>query len=263
MGRGRIEIKRIENSSNRQVTFSKRRNGMLKKAKEISVLCDARVSVIIFGSSGKMHEFSSSPLVEILDQYHKLTGKRLWDAKHEVNLNQSNRLKSRGQGFKPVTLPDDSQISLYKRNAKLGCYIKMTDLVELKKWNLENEINRIKKENDNMQIELRHLKGEDISSLNYRELMILEDALQNGLRSISEKQAIIKWKSGGTLQNDQGVAEENEQLSYRLRQLEIAAMNRNLGEMGEVFNQRESNDYESQMPFTFSVQPMQPNLQDR
>lgn len=33
-----------------------------------------------------------------------------------------------------LTRPDDSQISLYKRNAKLGCYIKMTDLVELKKW---------------------------------------------------------------------------------------------------------------------------------
>ncbi|XP_019167777.1 PREDICTED: floral homeotic protein FBP1-like isoform X1 [Ipomoea nil] len=213
MGRGRIEIKRIENSSNRQVTFSKRRNGMLKKAKEISVLCDARVSVIIFGSSGKMHEFSSSSLVDILDQYHKLTGKRLWDAKHE---------------------------------------------------NLENEINRIKKENDNMQIELRHLKGEDISSLNYRELMILEDALQNGLRSISEKQMEV-WRNLTKRKYDQsqGVAEENEQLSYRLRQLEIAAMNRNLGEMGEVFNQRESNDYESQMPFTFSVQPMQPNLQDR
>ncbi|KAL3330456.1 hypothetical protein AABB24_034336, partial [Solanum stoloniferum] len=84
MGRGKIEIKRIENSSNRHVTYSKRRNGILKKAKEISVLCDAHVSVIIFATSGKMHEFSSTPLVDILDQYHKLTGRRLWDAKHEA-----------------------------------------------------------------------------------------------------------------------------------------------------------------------------------
>nr|GMD95063.1 Type II (MIKC) MADS-box transcription factor [Ipomoea batatas] len=60
---------------------SKRRNGMLKKAKEINVLCDARVSAIIFGSSGKMHEFFSSPLVDILDQYHKLTGKRFLGSK--------------------------------------------------------------------------------------------------------------------------------------------------------------------------------------
>ncbi|KAJ6939239.1 PISTILLATA [Populus alba x Populus x berolinensis] len=43
MGRGKIDIKRIENSSNRQVTYSKRRSGIIKKAKEITVLCDAQV----------------------------------------------------------------------------------------------------------------------------------------------------------------------------------------------------------------------------
>ena len=59
MGRGKIEIKRIENSSSRQVTYSKRRNGIMKKAKEITVLCDAKVSLIIFASSGKMQEYCS------------------------------------------------------------------------------------------------------------------------------------------------------------------------------------------------------------
>lgn len=59
MGRGKIEIKRIENLSNRQVTYSKRRNGILKKAKEITVLCDAKVSLIIYASSGKMHDYCS------------------------------------------------------------------------------------------------------------------------------------------------------------------------------------------------------------
>lgn len=59
MGRGKIEIKRIENSSNRQVTYSKRRNGIIKKAKEITVLCDAKVSLIIYSSSGKMVEYCS------------------------------------------------------------------------------------------------------------------------------------------------------------------------------------------------------------
>jgi MADS-box transcription factor, plant len=59
MGRGKIEIKRIENSSNRQVTFSKRKNGIIKKAREISVLCDCTVSIVIFSSSGKLFEFCS------------------------------------------------------------------------------------------------------------------------------------------------------------------------------------------------------------
>lgn len=59
MGRGRVEMKRIENKINRQVTFSKRRNGLLKKAYELSVLCDAEVALIIFSSRGKLYEFGS------------------------------------------------------------------------------------------------------------------------------------------------------------------------------------------------------------
>lgn len=39
--------------------------------------------------------------------------------------------------------------------------------------------------------DFRHLKGEDISSLKYRELMGLEDALENGLTGIRDKQVPI------------------------------------------------------------------------
>ncbi|CAN1332771.1 Agamous-like MADS-box protein AGL14 [Linum perenne] len=53
-------MKRIENATSRQVTFSKRRNGLLKKAFELSVLCDAEVALIIFSPRGKLYEFSSS-----------------------------------------------------------------------------------------------------------------------------------------------------------------------------------------------------------
>lgn len=59
MGRGKIEIKRIENPTNRQVTYSKRRNGIFKKAQELTVLCDAKVSLIMFSNTGKFHEYTS------------------------------------------------------------------------------------------------------------------------------------------------------------------------------------------------------------
>ena len=59
MGRGKIEIKRIENQNNRQVTYSKRRKGLIKKAKEITVLCEAAVSVVIFSSPSKLYEYCS------------------------------------------------------------------------------------------------------------------------------------------------------------------------------------------------------------
>lgn len=59
MGRGKVEVKRIENKITRQVTFSKRKSGLLKKAYELSVLCDAEVSLIIFSNGGKLYEFSN------------------------------------------------------------------------------------------------------------------------------------------------------------------------------------------------------------
>jgi MADS-box transcription factor, plant len=60
MGRGKIQIKRIDNSTSRQVTFSKRRNGLLKKARELSILCDAEVGIIVFSSTGRLYEYASS-----------------------------------------------------------------------------------------------------------------------------------------------------------------------------------------------------------
>jgi MADS-box transcription factor len=60
MGWGKIKIKRIENPTSKQVTFSKRRGGLLKKAYELAMLCDAEVALIIFSSTGKLFEFASS-----------------------------------------------------------------------------------------------------------------------------------------------------------------------------------------------------------
>lgn len=62
-------MKRIENESNRQVTFSKRRNGLLKKAFELSVLCDAEVALIVFSTTGKLYEFSSSSISKTVERY--------------------------------------------------------------------------------------------------------------------------------------------------------------------------------------------------
>lgn len=62
MVRGRTEMRRIENPTSRQVTFSKRRNGLLKKAFELSVLCEAEIGLIVFSPRGKLYEFSSSRL---------------------------------------------------------------------------------------------------------------------------------------------------------------------------------------------------------
>ncbi|WOG90451.1 hypothetical protein DCAR_0209695 [Daucus carota subsp. sativus] len=73
MVRGKTQMRRIENATSRQVTFSKRRNGLLKKAFELSVLCDAEVALIIFSPRGKLHEFASSSMHETIERYRKHT----------------------------------------------------------------------------------------------------------------------------------------------------------------------------------------------
>ncbi|GMH01802.1 hypothetical protein Nepgr_003641 [Nepenthes gracilis] len=72
MGRGRVQLKRIENKINRQVTFSKRRAGLVKKAHEISVLCDAEVALIVFSNRGKLSEYSTDSCMEkLLEKYER------------------------------------------------------------------------------------------------------------------------------------------------------------------------------------------------
>ncbi|XP_020584680.1 MADS-box transcription factor 23-like isoform X2 [Phalaenopsis equestris] len=60
MGRGKIVMSRIDNTTTRQVTFSKRRNGLLKKARELAILCDAEVGLIVFSSTDRLYDFAST-----------------------------------------------------------------------------------------------------------------------------------------------------------------------------------------------------------
>ncbi|XP_009136373.1 protein TRANSPARENT TESTA 16 isoform X3 [Brassica rapa] len=81
MGRGKIEIKRIENRTSRQVTFSKRRSGLIKKTHELSVLCDAHIGLIVFSATGKLTEYCSDPskMPQLIERYLQTNGLRLPD----------------------------------------------------------------------------------------------------------------------------------------------------------------------------------------
>nr|AFP17802.1 transcription factor AP3 [Hedyosmum orientale] len=84
MGRGKIEMKRIENSVNRQVTYSKRRRGIMKKAEELTVLCDAQVSLIMCSSTEFFSDYCSPSTTtkKIFDRYQQASGINLWGSQY-------------------------------------------------------------------------------------------------------------------------------------------------------------------------------------
>ncbi|XP_065872246.1 agamous-like MADS-box protein AGL29 [Euphorbia lathyris] len=59
MGRRKIEMQMVRDSSTRQVTFSKRRSGLFKKANELAILCGAQIAIIVFSPGGKPFSFGS------------------------------------------------------------------------------------------------------------------------------------------------------------------------------------------------------------
>ncbi|KAM3334913.1 hypothetical protein ACQJBY_029374 [Aegilops geniculata] len=69
--RGRVELRRIEDRTSRQVRFSKRRAGLFKKAFELSLLCDAEVALLVFSPAGKLYEYASSSIEGTYDRYQQ------------------------------------------------------------------------------------------------------------------------------------------------------------------------------------------------
>ncbi|XP_055826768.1 MADS-box protein SOC1-like isoform X2 [Solanum dulcamara] len=96
MVRGKVEMKRIENSTSRQVTFSKRRNCLTKKAYELSVLCDAEVAFIIFSHKGTLFEFASSNMQKIIKRYRE-------HARETTMVNNSTELEHNVENLKYET----------------------------------------------------------------------------------------------------------------------------------------------------------------
>lgn len=178
MARGPIQIKKIENPTHRQVTYSKRRKGLFKKALELSVLCDAHVSVIMISSSRKAHAYISSSISqkEFYDMYQKINGVDLWSSCYEkmkenliklkeVNLNLNREIRRKmgecldGLNFEELCSLEDKmeETVMTVREKKMKIITGQTDITKKKIRNSENE------RNDLLQkfAYLQELRGED------------------------------------------------------------------------------------------------------
>ncbi|XP_032081757.1 myocyte-specific enhancer factor 2B [Thamnophis elegans] len=95
MGRKKIQISRIVDQRNRQVTFTKRKFGLMKKAYELSVLCDCEIALIIFNSTNRLFQYASTDMDKVLLKYTE------YSEPHESRTNSDilETLKRKGLGF--------------------------------------------------------------------------------------------------------------------------------------------------------------------
>ncbi|XP_041015596.1 truncated transcription factor CAULIFLOWER A-like [Juglans microcarpa x Juglans regia] len=189
MGRGRVQLKRIENKINRQVTFSKRRGGLLKKAHEISVLCDAEVGLIVFSNKGKLFEYSTDSCMEkILERYESYSyaeGKLVTtDSEFQGNWNlEFSRLKAK--------------VELLQRNQ--GHYLG-DDLGSLSHKELQNLEQQLDASLKRIRARKTQLMHERISDLQRKEKAIKE---QNTVlaKKLKEKEEIVAPQAQWEQQN--------------------------------------------------------------
>lgn len=70
-GRQKIPIEKIANKNSLQVTFSKRRAGLFKKASELSALSGAQVAVIVESPAGKLFSFGNPSVDSVIHRFEK------------------------------------------------------------------------------------------------------------------------------------------------------------------------------------------------
>ncbi|KAF9686169.1 hypothetical protein SADUNF_Sadunf03G0130500 [Salix dunnii] len=217
MGRKKVELKRIENKSSRQVTFSKRRNGLFKKTRELSVLCDVQIALLIFSSRGKLYEFSSADsTTDILERYRSHFEKIATANHAEVNCGNHANFKSHAE-----------LLLMIERNLEGPHAMELTlsDLVELEKQ---------------MDVALTHVRArkiqlmlESMKSLHDQEKMLAEEnqllekqivAMKDG----KDSDDVLGKDSDDVLGKDSDHTPARQHMQYGKLRREVAIMARNL-----------------------------------
>uniref|UniRef100_A0A3P8PEF2 MADS-box domain-containing protein n=1 Tax=Astatotilapia calliptera TaxID=8154 RepID=A0A3P8PEF2_ASTCA len=100
MGRKKIQIQRITDERNKQVTFTKRKFGLMKKAYELSVLCDCEIALIIFNHANKLFQYASTDMDKVLLKYTE------YNEPHESRTNADIIETLRKKGFNGCDSPE-------------------------------------------------------------------------------------------------------------------------------------------------------------
>ncbi|XP_076944688.1 agamous-like MADS-box protein AGL11 isoform X1 [Bidens hawaiensis] len=201
MGRGKIEIKRIESNTTRQVTFCKRRNGLLKKAYELSVLCDAEITLIVFSSRGRVYEYANNNIKSTIERYKKVTSNTpgTWTTE-EIN----------AQFYQQESKKLRQQIQMLQNTNRhlMGEGLDCLNLKELKQLEgrLEKGISRVRSKRNDMilaeteALQKREIELENLNTFLRSKIQMAESMQQLNMNAAQEYNAWQAYMARNTLQ---------------------------------------------------------------
>ncbi|PIA47126.1 hypothetical protein AQUCO_01400077v1 [Aquilegia coerulea] len=207
MARGKVQMKRIENLVHRQVTFCKRRAGLLKKAKELSILCDADVGVIIFSNNGKLYDLSTKgslfqPILSLVFITFSYYYSKLDLIVVFVQLYSQRSM----QGL----------VERYMKSAK-GAQVSDEDANQSSES--EEEIAMLKQEIQLLQKGLRYTFGGGSGNMTVDELDLLEKHLEIWIHNIRSTKIEIMFQEIQSLKNKEGILKAaNEYLQGKIEE---------------------------------------------
>ncbi|KAJ0263357.1 MADS-box protein AGL24 [Hirschfeldia incana] len=207
MAREKRRIKKIDNITARQVTFSKRRRGIFKKADELSVLCDADVALIIFSATGKLFEFSSSRMRDILGRYnlhasninkvmgqpspcHQVEDCNLSRLSQEVEDKTKQLRKLRGEDLEGLNLEELQRLEKLLESG-------LTRVSEKKGEFLMSQISSLEKRGSELVDENKKLR-ERVVTLEMAKTMALKESVETESATTN----VSSYESGAPLEDD-------------------------------------------------------------
>lgn len=154
MGKHKTKIERIVNAKNRHLAFYKRKKGLLKKAMELSIMCDVHIFMCIFNTNAKKcAEFTTLPLQKLIDMYNNIPRKDVSVFAPNIELDKSDRT----QKITPVEWNSNTKDKLIK-SAEI---IKKTKLDSFNKGDRKRNTKEDSKQDENSKSEMDH--SEDVS----------------------------------------------------------------------------------------------------